>query len=85
MPDLVLSDKREITFDLSKLTIKEWRGFWDVNQANEEGDKTLAKVSGLKPEEVPNLQFQDYRKLVDCFRRKASEPLSDPNSVGASS
>ncbi len=79
MADVVLSDGREINFDLYKLSIAEFRALIDPNRPNEEGDSLIAKVSGLSLDEVLNLPYPDYRLLVRAFFDKASNPLADPN------
>ena len=84
MSDITLSDGREITFDLNKITIKEYRALFRVEQPDEEEYASLAKVSGLTAEEVANLGFKDWRRFARAFFEKASQPLADPNSAGAS-
>ncbi|MHC4334125.1 MAG: hypothetical protein ACYSUV_10300 [Planctomycetota bacterium] len=80
MSDLKLSDGREVTIDLYKVTIKEWRDLLNPEQAEEDEYATLAKVCGMKPEEVAGLAYPDFRLLGQKVAEKASNPLSDPNS-----
>jgi len=80
MSDLKLSDGREITIDLYKITISEWRSLLDPKQKSEDEYALLAKVAGLKPKDVADLPYPDFRLLGKRVAEKASSPLSDPNS-----
>jgi hypothetical protein len=80
MSDLKLSDGTEVTIDLYKITIKEWRNLLDPEQSNEDEYKLLAKVSGLTAKQVGDLAYRDFRLLGQKVAEKASNPLSDPNS-----
>lgn len=84
MADVILSDGREITFDLMKVTWKEWRGIWDSNEAAEDTDATIARCAGLTVEEFLNLPQPDARSLLFALNRKGTQPLSVPNSPRAS-
>jgi hypothetical protein len=84
MSDLKLSDGREIDIDLNKLTIREWRALLNPEQDQEEEYKLLAKVAGLKPKEVGDLGYLDFRLLGQRVAEMASAPLSDPNSSSVS-
>jgi hypothetical protein len=80
MSDLKLSDGTEVTIDLYKITIKEWRNLLDPEQSDEDEYATMAEVCGMKPEEVAGLAYPDFRLLTQKIAEKASNPLSDPNS-----
>ena len=84
MADVTLSDGREITFDLNKISIKEYRALFTVEQPDDEEYATLAKAAGIKTEEVATLGFEDWRRFGAAFFAKAREPLADPNSASAS-
>ena len=79
MADLILSDGQEITFDLNKITIKEYREIFDPTETNEDSDRKLAKVCGMELDEVLSISYLDYRQLVNAFFRKCKEPLAVPN------
>lgn len=79
MADITLSNGREITFDLSQMTLREYRGLFDKAQAPEQEDKIIAKVAGLSVDEYLDLPQPDWRKLILSFFKKAREPLSDPS------
>ena len=84
MADITLSDGREITFDLNKISIREYRALFKVNQPDDEEYASLARVAGLKPEDVSSLSYVEWRKFCFAFFEKARQPLADPNSLGAS-
>jgi hypothetical protein len=84
MADLILSDGREITLDLTQITLREYRALFSPHQPEEE-DASLAKVAGLTLEEYQTLPYPDWRRITTKFFERAREPLTDPNSQGASS
>jgi hypothetical protein len=84
MADITLSDGREITFDLNKISIREYRALFKTTQPDDEEYASLAKVCGLKPDDVASLGYVDWRKLCLAFFNKAREPLADPNLPSAS-
>jgi hypothetical protein len=78
MPDLVMSEGREITFDLSKLTLKEYRELFNRQQPQADEDATMRKVTGLTQEELENLPLEDYKRLFKAFMGRCREPIADP-------
>lgn len=66
-------------FDLTKITIAEYRRLFAKDQPDEEGDATLAKVAGIPVEEIVKLPYPEYRRLVKEFFEAAREPLNSPN------
>lgn len=85
MSDLTLSDGREVTLDLYKMSMKEYRAvFFDPKVEDAFANKVLENVSGLK--KVEELPQPDYRMLINKVYEKSTRPLSDPNlSSGSSS
>ena len=79
MADFVLSDGREINFDLAKITYGQWLGMFDVKESEERSDETLARVSGMKLKELKKLPLLEYKGLLQALMRRCREPLSDPN------
>jgi hypothetical protein len=69
----------EVTIDLNKITIKEFRSLFDKEQSDDEGDKILAKACGLNAEQVSNLPYPDYRRLSKAFFEAVKEPEKDPS------
>jgi hypothetical protein len=84
MADLILSNGREITFDLSKMTLRQYRGLFDIKKKAVEEDPIISAVSGLTIEEYLDLPHPDWKRLLAALFKKAREPLADPNSQSAS-
>jgi hypothetical protein len=84
MPNLTLTDGREITIDLSVITVREYRALFDKKQKQEDEDATLAKACGLTAEDILDMSQPDFRRLAAAFFKTAREPLADPNSVSES-
>ena len=81
---ITLSDKKEITIDVSTLTQREFRGFFDPRTTDEESDKILGRLCGEKSEYIANLLRDDYRRIMDAVVGLANRPLDDPNSQSVS-
>lgn len=79
MADVKLSNGKEITFDLSKMTYAQYKGIFDAKEADKTSDTTLARVAGITVAELNALLFDDYRRLFAAFLKKIREPLNDPN------
>jgi len=76
--DLVLSDGRGVNFDLSKLTIKQWREYVRTEKPEpEDDDAIIAKTCGLTADEIGELSFLDYRRLVKAFSDRTTGPLAE--------
>lgn len=84
MADFVLNNGKEINFDISKITRKDYKGFFDKTVTEEDDDKKLSRVSGLTVDEIESLEYPEYRRFISAFYKKCREPLADPNSPGAS-
>ena len=69
-----LADGTEITIDLNKITMVEFRAMLKPEQSEDDEYATLEKVSGLK---VRELGLQDYRRVIKAFWEKYKEPV-DP-------
>lgn len=82
--NIVLSDGREIVIDVSTLKQKEFRGFFSVTVSDEESDKVVARITGMKIKEVGDLLREDYRRIMTKIVELANSPLSDPNSQSVS-
>ncbi len=79
--DVVLSDGREVVYDLTKLSVKEWRTLTNTENPMplDDQDALLLKVAGLEGEDSAEIPFLDYRKLSDGFWKAATRPLDNPN------
>lgn len=84
MSDLTLENGAEINFDLRAITYKEYLGMFDTREAENSSDITLAKACHMERDELLALPFEDYKKILAAFFRKANAPLESPNSQSAS-
>ena len=84
MVTVTLSDGRVLTVDLTKITIAQYRVLFKQETTPEQEDELLAPCFGLKLEEFEALPYPDYKRVTKAFFERARDPLSDPNSVSAS-
>jgi hypothetical protein len=86
MADVTLSDGREITIDLSKITWQEHLGLFDPAESDDRSDKTIAKTCGLDyKKEFCKLSVLDAKRITEAYFRVSREPLANPNSQSESS
>jgi hypothetical protein len=79
---LTLEGGRELTLDLRKISIKEFRLAVDQNSKEDESDEIVARAVGLKLKEFQALSQPDYRRIVAAFWRASTQPLeSDKDST----
>lgn len=81
---VTLSDGREVTVDLSKITIKEHRSLFDAADKQENEDRLLSRVCGMSLEDFQNLPAIDWKLLTECYFWLFRNPVFDPNSASAS-
>lgn len=85
---VTLSDGREVIVDLSKITIKEHRSLFSADNKQENEDRLLSHVCGLKVEEFQNLPTWDWKLITDTyfwlFKNPTFDPKTGPNSASAS-
>lgn len=85
MSDLVLPDGTEVNFDLRAITTREYLGMFDTSKSENSSDETLAKACHMDLETLLDRPFEDYKRILAAFFKKANAPLeSDPNLPGAS-
>lgn len=84
MADVTLSDGREVTFDLMKVTYRQWKIIWDNTTSEEETNAHIARVADMTPDELLDLPQPDFKLLIHALHRKGTQPLSVPNSQRAS-
>ena len=82
MSNFPISGKPIPEINLREITVSEWRALFQSTQPEHEGDKTLAKVSGLSEKDVKHLSLYDYRALFQAVIEKAAKPLdvADPKN-----
>jgi hypothetical protein len=83
MSDFKLKDGTEITFDLSKMSMTEFRALFSPEQPAEVGDGIVGKCCGMTASQLGALSYPEYRALTTAFFRRTKEP-QDPNSESAS-
>ena len=76
-PDVVLADGREITFDLTKMKVKEWRKFIDEVTPEAE-DELMERCAGLEPGAVGDFDYVEWRAFTKAFYKCIRE-AADPN------
>ena len=81
---ITLSDGRELTVDLTKITISQYRHLFKNETTPEEEDALLAPCFGITVEEFETLPYPDYKRITKAFFDQARDPLADPNSQSAS-
>jgi len=83
MADFTLSDGREITFDLSQISMAEYNALFDSAAPAENDTIAIAHVMGMTPEEYVALRasktctLKEWKQLHRAFFRKCREPLGD--------
>lgn len=79
MADVTLSDGRALTLDLFQVTHRDHVRMAKGETSPEEDSVILARVCGLKAEELEALPHPDWRRIVTRYWEKSREPLADPN------
>ena len=74
-PDFVLKDGTEITFDLEKITVEEYRGMFKPGATQEAEDAMVARVAGIDPAMFKKMSLHEYKKFTQAFYTKAVNPL----------
>lgn len=86
MADVTLSDGREITFDLSAFTLKQFIELREPKVTEEESDSVIARACHMSHAEVIALSYLDYKKILKRFFEVCAKPLDDSkNSLSAPS
>ena len=76
-PDIVLSNGREITFDLSRITLKDWDSIGDYDLFDPKLRVIFAPICGLTSAEIDAIGIGDWRHIFYRFVKVAREPLAD--------
>ncbi len=81
---VTLSDGREVTIDLSKITIAEHRSLFNAADKQENEDRLLSGVCGLALDKFQALPMCDWKLITEAYFWLVREPAYDPNSQSAS-
>ncbi len=79
MADFTLSDGRELTIDLNRISQREYAAMARGELQDEQYYDLIGRMTGLTATEAGDLPQPEWRRLVAAFYRKAREPLADPN------
>lgn len=80
MQTVKLSHGREITVDIGRISVREYRALFNPEQKQDDEDSTLAKVAGLAVDELLDLSQPDYRRIITAMLADAKQPLdADPS------
>lgn len=78
VPDVVLSDGIEITFDKTKIKRREWAELFSLEQTPEAADEIIARFTGTTAEDIANLSLYDWQLLMRTAGEVVRKPV-DPN------
>ena len=80
MQTVKLSNGREITVDIGRISVREYRALFNPEQKQDDEDSTLAKVAGLAVDELLDLSQPDYRRIITAMLADAKQQLdADPS------
>ena len=80
MQTVKLSNGREITVDIGRISVREYRALFNPEQKQDDEDSTPAKVAGLAVDELLDLSQPDYRRIITAMLADAKQPLdADPS------
>ena len=77
MADFTLSNGDEITFDLYKINVREYRELLTPGCPKDKEDLYFSRVCGIDVDKLLNLSYPDYQGLIDTFIERLSSPLAD--------
>jgi hypothetical protein len=80
MADITLGDGREITFDLSKITVEEYDELLNKGLSRKRERELLCAPCGLTEEEIKKISMADYKRLALGFIKAAIAPVSEESS-----
>lgn len=72
---LTLGDGRELTLDLRKISIKDFRFATANDTDNDKSDEIVARSVGLSVDKFQALSQPDYRRVVAGFWKAATQAL----------
>ena len=77
MADFTLSNGDDITFDLYKINVREYRELLSPGCPKDKEDAYFCRVCGIKVDTLLDLSYPDYQGLIDTFIARLSSPLAD--------
>ena len=77
MADFTLSNGDGVTFDMYKISIKEYREILDPACPQDKQDSALSKLIDIPIEKLLELPQRDYQGICEAFVKRISTPLDD--------
>jgi hypothetical protein len=71
------------TIDLKSVSIADYRRLLNSDVKEQTGDDVLAKASGMNLQEISELPYKEYRRLIRAFFKACNEPDVDPEDPNA--
>ena len=78
MADVTLKSGKEISFDFSKITLKEMQSLHNPAFADASDNATISRACGMSADDLTALPFDEFRAIFFALIRKASR-ADDPN------
>lgn len=78
MVKFTLANGTEISFDIEKITRREYRAIIDGRLSSEQENCILARVAGITENQVDDMSLPEWRRFVHAFFAAAREPVNDP-------
>jgi hypothetical protein len=69
-----LSDGKEVDFDFSKVSRKEYQALFKTSQSDAAGDEVVSRITGLTIEQLDNMSQLDWARLIREMTRRAYNP-----------
>jgi len=69
-----------VTVDLDNLTVLDVRNLLDVKKKSREGDEILGKAVGMSADEIGEMPYPEYRKLIRFFWDCVNDPLKNEDN-----
>ena len=79
MADFTLSNGDEITFDLYKINVREYRELLSQECPKDKEDSYFSKVCGVEVEKLLDLPQPDYQGLLEAFIKRISIQVDEKN------
>jgi len=79
-----LSDRREITVDVSTLKQSEFAALFNPDTSQDFIYELFGRLCNEKVKSFTNILRDDYRRIIDAVITLANRPLDDPNSPSES-
>ena len=79
MADLKLKSCKEISIDLSKITVKEWQALRNPAYSNDVDNEVVSRITGLTIEAIEKMAADEFNAMIFGIFDKMKRPLDSPN------